>query len=163
LRLGHQENCLAARTEAALRVGLAQALGAKRIIAMPNKSKMSYALPAVIYVVLIGTIFSPDVQPVLTKAFGPELLGFPVAWVVAAAQAILLFPFIFAIHHFMLIAEQAAADGHSIGKIGLLMYLASVGKLHPRLRWSQIIAAGGLVYFVLVCGLWIAYADAKGI
>ena len=131
--------------------------------AMFSKSKMSYALPAVIYAVLIGTVFSPDVQPVLAKAFGSAPFGFPVVWVVAVAQTILLFPFVFAIHHFMLIAEQAAADGHSIGKIGLLMYLASVGKLHPRLRWSQIIAAGGLVYFVLVCGLWIAYADAKGI
>ena len=130
---------------------------------MLNKSRMSYALPAVIYAVLIGTVFSPDVQPVLAKAFGSAPFGFPVVWLVAVAQAILLFPFIFAIHHFMLIAEQAAADGHSIGKIGLLMYLASVGKRQPQLRWSQIIAVGGLVYFVLVCGLWIAYAHARGI
>lgn len=130
---------------------------------MPNKSKVSYALPAVVYIVLIGTLFSPDVRPVLAKAFGAEPLGFPVVWVVAIAQAILLFPFILAIHHFMLIAEQAAADGHSIGKIGLLMYLASVGKRHPQLRRAQMISLGGLIYFVLVCGLWIAYADVKGI
>jgi len=131
--------------------------------AMFNKSKMSYALPAVIYVLLIGTVFSPDVQPVLVKAFGSAPFGFPVVWVVVVTQAILLFPFIFAIHHFMVIAEQAAADGHSIGKIGLLMYLASVGERHPELRRSQIISLAGLIYFVLVCGLWIAYADAKGI
>lgn len=130
---------------------------------MFTKSKMSYALPAVVYAAIIGTTFSADVQPVLARAFGPEPFGFPVVWVVAAAQAVLLFPFVFAIHHFMLITEQAAADGHSIGKIGLLMYLASAGKRHPHLRRSQIIAAGGLVYFVMVCGLWIAYADAKGI
>ena len=130
---------------------------------MPRKSKMSYALPAVIYVVLIGTVFSPEVQPVLAKAFGSAPFGFPVVCVVAAAQAILLFPFVFAIHHFMLIAEQAAADGHSVGKIGLLTYLASVGERHPHLRRSQIISLGGMIYFVLVCGLWIAYADAKGI
>lgn len=131
--------------------------------AMSNKSKMSYALPAVIYALLIGTTFSPDVQPVLTEAFGSAPFGFPVVWVVAAAQTILLFPFIFAIHHFTLIAEQAAADGHSIGKIGLLMYLSSVGTRHPHLRRSQMISLGGLIYFVLVCGLWIAYADTKGI
>ena len=130
---------------------------------MPERSRISFAIPAVIYVVLIGTVFSPEVQPVLGKAFGAEPLGFPVVWVVAIAQAILLFPFVLAIHHFMLIAEQAAADGHSIGKIGLLMYLASAGKRHPQLRRSQMISLGGLIYFVLVCGLWIAYADAKGI
>ena len=130
---------------------------------MPGKSRMSYALPAVIYVVLIGTVFSPDVQPVLANAFGSEPFGLPVVWVVAIAQSILLFPFIFAIHHFMLIAEQAAADGHSVGKIGLLTYLAGVGERHPHLRRSQIISVGGMIYFVLVCALWIAYADAKGI
>lgn len=130
---------------------------------MFNKSKISYALPAMVYAVLIGTVFSPDVQPVLAEAFGPEPFGFPVVWVVAIAQAILLFPFIFAIHHFMLIAEQAAADGHSVGKIGLLTYLAGVGERHPHLRRSQIISVGGMIYFVLICGLWIAYADAKGI
>src|SRR5687767_15388292 len=130
---------------------------------MLNKSRISYALPAMVYAVLIGTVFSPDVRPVLAEAFGLEPLGFPVVWVVAAAQAILLLPFIFAIHHFMLIAEQAAADGHSVGKIGLLTYLASVGERHPHLRRSQIISLGGMIYFALVCGLWIAYADAKGI
>lgn len=130
---------------------------------MVKKSKMSYVLPTVIYILLIGTVFSPDVQPVLAKAFGSEPFGFPVAWVVAIVQAILLFPFVFALHHFMLIAEQAAVDGHSIGKISLLMYAVSAGKHHPQLRRSQIISVIGLVYFVLICGIWIAYADAKGI
>lgn len=130
---------------------------------MANKSKTSYALPALIYILLIGTTFAPDVQPVLVKAFGAEPFGFPVAPVVAIAQAILWFPFVFAIHHFMLIAEQAAKDGHGIGKIGLLVYAAGVGRRHPELRRSQMISIAGLIYFVLLCGGWIAYADAKGI
>ena len=130
---------------------------------MTQKSRMSYALPALIYILLIGTTFSPDVQPVLVKAFGAEPFGSPVTLVVAIAQAVLLFPFVFAIHHFMLIAEQAAKDGHSIGKVGLLVYAAGVGQLHPELRWSQRISLAGLIYFVMVCGIWIAYADAKGI
>lgn len=99
----------------------------------------------------------------LAKAFGSEPFGFPVTWVVAAAQAILSLPFVFAIHHFMLISEQAAADGHGIGKFGLLAYAASVGQRHPHLRRSQVISVAGLIYFILVCGVWIAYADAKGI
>lgn len=130
---------------------------------MAQKRKTIYALPALIYVLLIGTTFSPGVQPVLAKAFGSEPFGLPVTWVVAGAQAVLLLPFMFAIHHFMLISEQAAADGHSIGKVGLLVYAASVGQRHPHLRRSQMISVAGLAYFVLVCGAWIAYADAKGI
>ena len=63
----------------------------------------------------------------------------------------------------MRIAERAAADGHGVGKIGLLAYAASVGRRHPELRRSQIISLAGLAWFVLVCGIWIAYADAKGI
>lgn len=126
-------------------------------------SRTSYALPAVLYMLFIGTTFSPDVQPVLAKAFGAEPFGYPVTVVVAIAQAIVLFPFAFALHHFMRIAERAAADGHGVGKIGLLAYAASVGRRHPELRRSQIISLAGLAWFVLVCGIWIAYADAKGI
>lgn len=130
---------------------------------MAQKSKISYALPALIYALLIGTAFSPDVQSVLAKAFGAKPFGFPVVWVVAIAQAVLLLPFAFAIHHFMLIAHRAVADGHSVGKIGLLAYAANVGQRHPDLRRSQMISLAGLIYFVLICGIWIAYADAKGI
>jgi hypothetical protein len=83
--------------------------------------------------------------------------------VVAGAVAVAFLPFALALHHFMLIAEQAAADGSSLGKIGLLAYAISVGQRHPELRRSQLISLFGLVYFVLVCAAWIAYADAKGI
>lgn len=130
---------------------------------MHQKSSMSYVVPALIYALLIGTTFSPDVQPVLAKAFGAAPFGFPVVPVVAAAMAVLFLPFVFALHHFMLIAERAAVDGHSIGKIGLLSYAASVGRRHPELRRSQRISLAGLAYFVLVCAAWIVYADAKGI
>ncbi|HEY1138899.1 MAG TPA: hypothetical protein VGE88_01660 [Lysobacter sp.] len=60
-------------------------------------------------------------------------------------------------------ASQAAADGSSLGKIGLLAYAVSVGQRRPQLRRSQLISLLDLVYFVLVCGAWIAYADARGI
>ena len=127
------------------------------------KSTTSYVLPALVYALLIGTTFSPGVRPVLVAAFGPEPFGYPVILVVAIAQAIFLFPFVLAIHHFMLIAEQAAADGHGIGKIGLLAYAVTAAQRHPHLRRSQLISAAGLGYFIVVCGVWIAYADAKGI
>ncbi len=126
-------------------------------------SRTSHALPAVIYVLFIGTAFSPDVRPVLVEAFGAQPFGYPVTVVVAIAQAIVLFPFVFALHHVMLIAERAAAEGHGVGKIGLLVYAASVGRRHPELRRSQFIAVAGLAWFVLVCGIWVAFAGAMGI
>jgi hypothetical protein len=130
---------------------------------MTRKNKASYVIPALIYAILVGTTFSPDVRPVLTKAFGAAPFGLPVVAVVAATIAVLFLPFAYAIHHFMLIANQAAADGRSIDKFALLSYAATVGQRHPELRRSQMIALGGLMYFAIICGAWIAYADARGI
>ncbi|KAF1717996.1 hypothetical protein CSC74_03605 [Pseudoxanthomonas yeongjuensis] len=130
---------------------------------MIQKSKVSFVLPALIYALLIGTTFSPDVQPVLVKAFSASPLGLPVAPVVAGAVAVLFLPFAFSLHHFMLIAGRAAADGHSLSKVGLLAYAASVGQRYPELRRSQLICFAGLIYFVLVCAAWIVYADSIGI
>jgi hypothetical protein len=130
---------------------------------MIEKSKTSYVMPALIYALLVGTTFSPGVQPVLVKAFGAEPFGFPVAPVVAGAIVVLFLPFALALHHFMLIAERAAVDGRSLGTIGLLAYAASVGQRHPDLRRSQLISLAGVLYFVLACAAWILYADSKGI
>lgn len=130
---------------------------------MSQGSKTSYALPALVYALFIAVPFFPDVQPVLVKAFGSRPLGQPVMLVVALAQAILLLPFVFALHHFMRIAEQAAKDGRGLGKVGLLVYTMTVGQRHPHLRRSQVFSLIGLVYFVALCGAWIAYADMKGI
>lgn len=130
---------------------------------MIHKSRTSYVMPALMYALLVGTTFSPSLQPFLVKAFGAAPFGLPVALVVAAVVALVLLPFALALHHFMLIAERAALDGSSLGKIGLLAYALDVGKRHPELRRSQRMALFGLVYFVLVCAAWIAYADARGI
>ena len=130
---------------------------------MSPKNRTSYAVPALIYALVVGTTFAPDVRPVLVEAFGAMPFGLPVAPVVAAAVAVLLLPFALALRHFMLIAQQAARDGSSLGSLGLLAYAASVGGRHPELRRSQLIALLGLVYFVLVCVAWIVYADSKGI
>lgn len=130
---------------------------------MIQKSRTSYIVPALIYALLVGTTFSPDLQPFLAQAFGTTPFRLPVVLVVAVAVAILFLPFALALHHFMLIAERAAMDGSSLGKIGLLAYAISVGQRHPELRRSQRISLFGLVYFVLVCAAWIAYADSRGI
>jgi hypothetical protein len=130
---------------------------------MIQKSKTSYVVPVLIYALLVGTTFSPSIQPFLAKAFGPSPFGLPVLLVVAGAVAVLFLPFALALHHFMLIAERAAMDGSSLGKIGLLAYAMGVGQRHPELRQSQFISLFGLVYFVLVCAAWIVYADSRGI
>jgi hypothetical protein len=128
-----------------------------------QKSKTSYVVPILIYALLVGTTFSPSIQPFLARAFGPSPFGLPVSLAVAGAVAILFLPFVLALHHFMLIAEQAAMDGRSLSKIGLLAYAIGVGQHHPELRRSQFVSLFGLVYFVLVCAAWIVYADSRGI
>lgn len=130
---------------------------------MPQGSKTSYALPALVYVLFIGVTFFPDVQPVLIKAFGGRPFGLPVTLVVALTEAFLLLPFVVAIHHFTRIAEQAARDGHGIGKFGLLAYTMTAGQRHPHLRRSQVFSLMGLIYFVALCAAWIVYADMKGL
>ena len=130
---------------------------------MPRRSTISYAVPLLSHALLVGTTFSPDVQAFLTAAFGPKAFGLPITLVAAGAVAILFLPFTLAVHHFMRIAERAAAEGHGLGKIGLLAYAAGVGQRHPDLRRSQLMSLAGLVYFVVLCAAWIAYADAKGI
>lgn len=128
-----------------------------------DSGKASYYVPVLLYALMVGTTFSPDVQDVLARAFGARPFGYPVAVVVATAVAILLLPVAVAIHHFMRIAERAASDRGGLGKIGLLAYAFRVGRQHPDLRASQIISLAGLIYFVLLCAGWIAFADARGI
>ena len=53
-----------------------------------HKSRTSYVMPALIYALLVGTTFSPDVQPFLAKTFGAAPFGVPVALVVAGAVAV---------------------------------------------------------------------------
>jgi len=130
---------------------------------MVHDSKGSYAVPALVYALLVGTTFSADIQPFLAKAFGATAFDLPISLVVAGVVAVLFLPFAVALHHFMLIAARAAIDGSSLGKAGLLAYAARVGHRHPELRRSQRISLFGLIYFVVVCAAWIVYADSKGI
>lgn len=130
---------------------------------MTEKSTTSYAVPALLYLLIVSTTFSPDVLPVLIKAFGAAPLDLPVDAVIAGIVAVVFLPFAYSVHHFVLIAERAATEGHGVGKIGLLSYAFSAGRRHPELRRSQRISLAGLVYFLLVCGGWTIYAGSKGI
>jgi hypothetical protein len=120
-------------------------------------------LPILILVVLIGTTFSPDVRPTLVQAFGESPFGLPVTIVVAFAQLVLFLPLLWVFYHLTRIAEQALKDGSGVGKIGLLVYLTSVGQRHPELRRSQIACLFGLLYFMAICAAWISYASVRGI
>lgn len=114
-------------------------------------------------VVLVGTTFSPEVRPTLVQAFGEHPFGLPVVFVVASFQLVLFLPLLWAFHHLTRIAEQALKDGRGVGKIGLLVYVAGVGRRHPGLRRSQFACVFGLLYFIAICAAWIAYASMRGI
>jgi hypothetical protein len=59
---------------------------------MMHKSRTSYAMPALIYALLVGTTFSPDLQPFLAKTFGAAPYGLPVALVSQAPSLSRFFP-----------------------------------------------------------------------
>jgi hypothetical protein len=122
-----------------------------------------FVFPVLILVALIGTTFSPDVRPTLVAAFGDSPFGLPVTVVVAFAQFLIFLPFLWVFYHLMQIVEQALKDGRSVGKVGLLIYVSSVGQRHPNLRRSQMVCILGLLYLGAICAGWIFYASSQHI
>jgi len=119
--------------------------------------------PLLIYSIVIGCTFAPDVHATLAKAFGESPFGYPVTMVVAMAEVVLLLPLLWPMQHFGLIAMQSLKDGNGVGGIRILIYAFQVGGRHPHLRRSQYICLSGLVYFVAICGVWISYASAHNL
>jgi hypothetical protein len=113
--------------------------------------------------ILLSVNFDASVRAVHEEAFGVTLLGLPVTAAVSIATVILFAPYFWVMEHVMRIVVQAREDGASLSKLGLFMYLFGVGKRHPHLVRSRNIVLGGLGYFFLLMGLWIAYTEARGI
>jgi hypothetical protein len=122
-------------------------------------TRTSIIVSLLIYAVVIGVNYDPKVRAKFAEAFGAEPLGLPVSFVVAVIETLLYLPMPWVFWHGMRLTFRALEEGRRPG-IG---YLLTVGFSHPELRRSQVICLGGLVYFFLICGVWIAYAAARGI
>lgn len=117
----------------------------------------------VILATTLAVNFDPAVQLVQVKAFGAAPLGMSTTTFACLATVVLFAPYFWVFEHLVHIIVQAREDGASVSKVGLLVYLAGIGKRHPRLVRSRNVVLGGLAFFVVLAGAWIAYADALGI
>ena len=125
--------------------------------------RLGHIVASLILLVVVLTNFASDVATVQVKAFGAAPLGIPVAVFVAFVEVILFLPFFWVFEHLMRLVERARRDGGSLGKVGIAWYVLSTAKRHPELRRSRAIALGGLGYFWLLAGSWIAYAGSRGL
>jgi hypothetical protein len=121
------------------------------------------SMSALIYIILVLVSFDSSVRDTFVKAFGERPSGMPNILFVLLLQTVLYLPMPWVFWHMMMIIHQAIQDGRGIGKFSLLIYLASIGQLHPHLRRSRLVCIGGLVYFFAITGAWIIYAAARGI
>jgi len=104
-----------------------------------------------------------DVHAVQVAAFGDRPFGWPVTFVVCAAQVLLFLPYFWILGHFAEIVAQARRDGASLSIVGLVAYALGIERVHPHLVRSRTIAALGLAYFGVLVSVWIAYAEHLGI
>jgi len=130
-----------------------------------NKMKtMSIVFALIIYGVLIGINFDPNITQVQAKVSGNSPLGIPVRTFFIIVNAILFFPIFFVSKHFAKIASYALEQGKSVRGFSLIIYLFSIGKKHPsNIRKSKNIVLFSLLYFVLAFIVWILVASSKGV
>lgn len=116
-------------------------------------------MSVLIHVVAVLVSFDSAVRETFVKAFGERSAGISNSLLVHALQTLLYLPIPWVFWHGTQLMFQAMEDGRRIG-IG---YLFAVCGFHPHLRRLQIVCIGGLVYFVVIRGAWIACAAARGI
>jgi hypothetical protein len=131
----------------------------RQIDSTKNRIATTVLVSVLLYVVLVVVSFESAIQDTFVKAFGPHPLGIPLLVFVIGLQTILYLPMPWVFWHLMRLGFQASLDGKKLG----IIYLLTVVNSHPQLRGSQRVCIGGLVYFAVICGAWIAYAAALGI
>ena len=114
----------------------------------------------VIYAVIVGVLTGdPKVRAKMVEAFGPRPLNLPTSVFVVSAVTVLYAPVPLLAWHLVRLALKAGEDGRRFK----LLYLLTVGRLHPEMRGSQRIALAGVAYWLVIACFWIFYAAARGI
>jgi hypothetical protein len=115
-------------------------------------------MSVLIYAVLVLVSLGSSSHETSVRAFGERPAGVPTLVFVLVLQTVLYLPMPWVFWHVMQLAFQARQDG---GRLGVA-YLLNVGSTHPHLRRSQLVCIGGVLYFLAICGVWIAYAARRG-
>ena len=79
-------------------------------------------------------------------AFGSALLGLPAVVAVVLLVSALFAPVPWFVWHAVEIVRRGRDLGFSMGRVGILLALLTIGRYAPELRRSQLIALGGLGY-----------------
>jgi hypothetical protein len=108
---------------------------------------------------LLGVNLDQKVKAKQIEAFGEYPLGMPLLLFVSLLELILFMPVPFIVSQAVNIAAQAKIDRRRFS----LLYVLTVGRMHPKLLHSQVFFLLGVAYFVALCAVWILYAESKGI
>lgn len=136
---------------------------------MPKVVLKTVIISVVIYAILVGIHFDPEVRATFVKAFGPKPFGLPVTVVVIIAESLLFLPMPWVFFHLMHVMTRMMRDRAERGSgapISLSSFLLEGGRGWRRnsdLRRSYWIVLGGLLYFVLICAGWITFTAVRGI
>jgi hypothetical protein len=117
----------------------------------------------ILVAILIGLNFDPRVHATQERAFGARPLGLPLEVPMPIANLLLALPFFWVLRHVAILMQRARADRASVDRLGFMVYLLQVARLHPEHRRSQTIVAIGGLYAVILAAAWIAYTAYLGI
>jgi hypothetical protein len=123
-----------------------------------NRIAATAVVSLLIYAVFVLVSCESASQETFARVLGPRPVGLSPLVFVLGLQTILFLPIPWVFWHGMRLAFQATQDGRRIG----IAYLLTVGDSHPELRGSQRICIAGLVYFAVICGVWIVCAAVYG-
>jgi hypothetical protein len=113
---------------------------------------------------LLACVLAADLDPKVRALFrtlwGESLLGLPVIIPIGLGQALLFAPAFWVMPELMRIVQARLAAGGSVGKLGILIAVATAG---PELRRARNVVIAGGVYFAVLLASWIAYAAHRGV
>lgn len=121
---------------------------------------LGQCIAALVLAALVFSVVQEGSQTVFRKLWGDAPLGLPLIAVTLVGQVGLFLPY-FAFFPALVRLVQARPEGkQSYTSGGLLLALFQAGPEHRR---DRAVVLAGIVYFVALCGAWIAYTAAHGV
>ena len=125
-----------------------------------DPTHLGYGIATCMLFALIVAVVRESSQVVFRKLWGDAPLGVPLLVVTLLAQVALFVPY-FALFPALMRIVQARPERertYTAGGVALALFHAG-----PEQRRDRVVVLAGVVYFVVLCGAWIAYAAAHGV
>ena len=128
---------------------------------MSRRAKATTLVSIALFGALLSSVFA---EPAFWfGAFGPTAYGVPTTVFVGIVVAGLYGPVPWFAWHAMGIVLRGRDLGMSLGKLGVLHMLLTLGRRYPELRRSQMVVAGAALYFLVLVAGWICFAESRGL